>query len=496
MPILPKERRLLTEPPGPRDSRTVARDFVGEHDVQWLLNEAQAAAFVTWYRTDLVEGGKWFTARWPMPQGLVLLERQFVVAPRWQYAGNGFWRVSARVQFRSTGAAPPPADDTGAVTGPTWITWDYWHFEELAADLTLTGDNGHVITLYNDPDAQVTSDAEFYAGTRSLRKGGGTPIETCPSLPPASNWEMSARVKFPALITSSTGYMWRCMSSPSFFFDFAESGGTQYIRANNDVDFEQVAVSTGVWHLLKWRTTDTDEEAYLDGTLFYSRDRATRGYTDVFSMPWNIGRGGYDYYHGDYWYMDELKFMYSNVEGTYLHDLFDDADATSLSDHTPATGTSWAHLEGVSSAFITGNRLEIDASGGVPCVFYNNTAIPGNDVSFRVEFDASLTATGEFALHYSGESSSAFANRLFQVVFVGNGTANFKVRQEANVNAPLLASNNVVVVERTAGEWTLTVNGSLLDAVVDSADFTGKLGFYALGQNDYMFLTRLTVASI
>lgn len=299
MPITPKERRLLSEPPGPRDSRTVAREFVGEHDVQWLLNEAQSAAFVTWYRTDLIEGGAWFSARWPMPQGLVLLERQFIGAPRWQFAGNGFWRVSARVQFRSTGVAPPPPDDTGS-----------------------------------------------------------TPSED------------------------------------------------------------------------------------------------------------------------------------------YLHDLFDGDDATNLADHSPNIGGSWVHFEGLNSAFISGNRLEIDASFGVPCVFYNQTTIPSDDVAFRVDFDASLVSNGEFALHRNGESGSATADRLFELFLLSDGTANYKVRQEASVNVAVLASGNVVVVERTGGEWRLTVNDVLVDTVADGDQFTGKLGFYAQGNDDYMFLTRLSVYSI
>ncbi len=106
--VSPSERRLLSDVTGgPQQARGVQRDYLAVRQVTWShLNATEAAMFDAWYRNTLSNGGAWFSAAWPSPQGSVLLVHRFLSAPRWTYQAGGFWGVAADLQVRGRGLPP------------------------------------------------------------------------------------------------------------------------------------------------------------------------------------------------------------------------------------------------------------------------------------------------------------------------------------------------------------------------------------------------------
>lgn len=99
---------MLSSINGPRKSRVGQTDRLSTQSLQFVLwSEAQVQAWVNWYRDDLDNGGAWFLATWPQPEGGSGV-RRFVGAPGFpEYLGPGRgWRVSADVQIRGRGLAP------------------------------------------------------------------------------------------------------------------------------------------------------------------------------------------------------------------------------------------------------------------------------------------------------------------------------------------------------------------------------------------------------
>lgn len=107
--VRPAERRLPSDLAGPKQFRGLQRDYLADERVEWTLTQEQAAAFDSWWRDDLVQGGKWFLSDWPSPQGAGLV-RRFGSAPKWVYIHGGtnrrMWRVSAECEVRGRGVAP------------------------------------------------------------------------------------------------------------------------------------------------------------------------------------------------------------------------------------------------------------------------------------------------------------------------------------------------------------------------------------------------------
>lgn len=116
--LTPTERRLLSGLPGPRASLVIQRDFNAGQRIEWAaLTQAELAVFRDWWHGDLVEGGAWFAATWPLPEGLVVGVRKFLAEPRRQYLGNGNWRVSAECEVRGRGELPQGSAVVGAEIG-------------------------------------------------------------------------------------------------------------------------------------------------------------------------------------------------------------------------------------------------------------------------------------------------------------------------------------------------------------------------------------------
>lgn len=118
------ERRQLSTGIGPQDARAMQRDRQAFQNVTWTFSPQQAEAFQAWYDDVLLEGGAWFGAKWPLPQGWVMAMRKFIGAPAWSHIPVDFWRVTAKCELRGTGALPiaaPPVVECDC-SHVAWLT--------------------------------------------------------------------------------------------------------------------------------------------------------------------------------------------------------------------------------------------------------------------------------------------------------------------------------------------------------------------------------------
>jgi hypothetical protein len=95
----PKARASSSSLPGLGAYSARERDYSGTQDVEFFLDATQAAAWYTWWKSDLKEGGLWFNANWPaLRPGFMAL--QFITEPVFTHVYGGAHRVSATVQVR------------------------------------------------------------------------------------------------------------------------------------------------------------------------------------------------------------------------------------------------------------------------------------------------------------------------------------------------------------------------------------------------------------
>lgn len=101
------ERRLMAPADRPLYAVAASRDRIIIENVTWPpMSPAKFVEFRRWWRDDLLLGGAWFAADWPLPSGSGMVARRFIGAPRWEWVSGGFWRVSASTEVRVRGELP------------------------------------------------------------------------------------------------------------------------------------------------------------------------------------------------------------------------------------------------------------------------------------------------------------------------------------------------------------------------------------------------------
>lgn len=148
----------------------------------------QSAAILAWWRDDLIFGGAWFAADWPIPQGLVTAVRKIREQPRWEYVPGGYWALSAMCEVRGVGEEPQGAVDPNA--DPHFSSVLFLHpFDDIANPNQAIDAQGKTWT-WNEPvgsDMAVgAASAKFGAGGLYAANTGGTQATidaTYPSIP-------------------------------------------------------------------------------------------------------------------------------------------------------------------------------------------------------------------------------------------------------------------------------------------------------------------------
>lgn len=132
-PIQSAERRVLSD----LEAREFQRDRLAYQSVTFPpFNAEQQEIFDNWWKTDLLKGGKWFSATWPLPEGWVVGVRRFIGTPRWEFipSPTGMMRVTAEFEVRGVGR--PPVQYIAPLLA--------MHFDEDFTDLS-----GHTIAPYH-----------------------------------------------------------------------------------------------------------------------------------------------------------------------------------------------------------------------------------------------------------------------------------------------------------------------------------------------------------
>jgi hypothetical protein len=102
-PVAPGVRGFFSnESPG-FQTRNFSRDFTGVQTLTFFLSGDEPSAFEAFWKTQLLDGGRWFMATWPFMSGTATLARKFVSSLRWSHVHNSVYRVQAEVEFRGTG---------------------------------------------------------------------------------------------------------------------------------------------------------------------------------------------------------------------------------------------------------------------------------------------------------------------------------------------------------------------------------------------------------
>jgi len=118
--ITPLERRAMSDPEAPREARAQSRDRLQFERATWIFTDAQVAVFRAWWETDLRNGGAWFNATFPVPEGLIEKQHCFRTQPRYGFVPGGFWKVSAVLEVRGRGR---PVDFGVPSVGGEAIAW-------------------------------------------------------------------------------------------------------------------------------------------------------------------------------------------------------------------------------------------------------------------------------------------------------------------------------------------------------------------------------------
>lgn len=111
--VVPRERRAQQgSSPYVGSARQLSVDDVRDVVATWQLPEARVAAWVSWYDEQLTEGGSWFRATWPLPQGRVPANYRPGGSPTYNLIdGKGVWAVSLGFEIRVRAVAPQETPD-------------------------------------------------------------------------------------------------------------------------------------------------------------------------------------------------------------------------------------------------------------------------------------------------------------------------------------------------------------------------------------------------
>lgn len=102
--VTPFDRAQYSNRDRPREARALSLDRLALVRATWPpLSPAEAAIFEAWWRVDIYQGGAWFNATWPLPQGSVPAVFRFIEQPRWRFVPGGRWRLEGLLEQRGRG---------------------------------------------------------------------------------------------------------------------------------------------------------------------------------------------------------------------------------------------------------------------------------------------------------------------------------------------------------------------------------------------------------
>jgi hypothetical protein len=89
------------------NARQFQRDDVPNVQATFRLTEEQAELWSDFYEIDLQQGGAWFAANWPLPQGRGLANWRMIGGPSWSLLdGAGQWAVTVQFEVQQRADLP------------------------------------------------------------------------------------------------------------------------------------------------------------------------------------------------------------------------------------------------------------------------------------------------------------------------------------------------------------------------------------------------------
>lgn len=133
--VTPLERAQQSDPDRPREVRALSLDRLAIVRATWPpLSPADADIFEEWWRVQIYQGGAWFNATWPLPQGSVPAVFRFIEQPRWRFVPGGRWRIEGVLEQRGRGLSVID----GLNSGPPGNPWN--SSNELGSVVFTDGD--------------------------------------------------------------------------------------------------------------------------------------------------------------------------------------------------------------------------------------------------------------------------------------------------------------------------------------------------------------------
>lgn len=117
--VTPFDRAQYSNRDRPREARALSLDRLAVVRATWPpLSPAEAAIFEAWWRVDIYQGGAWFNATWPLPQGSVPAVFRFIEQPRWRFVPGGRWRLEGLLEQRGRGLSVIDGPNSGIPSNP------------------------------------------------------------------------------------------------------------------------------------------------------------------------------------------------------------------------------------------------------------------------------------------------------------------------------------------------------------------------------------------
>ena len=170
MQVTPMERAQFSDADRPREARALSLDRLAIVRAVWpALPPAKAEIFRAWWRDTVYQGGAWFNATWPLPQGRVPSVFRFIEQPTWRFVPGGYWRIEAVLEQRGR--------TLSVIDGALGITPTGWDPDLTTGAVVLSESNfvaeafsptGGVVSLRSHTDT-----GNFYAEVVILAPGSG-----------------------------------------------------------------------------------------------------------------------------------------------------------------------------------------------------------------------------------------------------------------------------------------------------------------------------------
>lgn len=97
--LTPRERRYISDIGEVKRLRRFQSTFQAERkNISFIFTRAQAKLFREWYKEEIIEGGAWFYADWPILHKEKKVSYRFVTRPVWEFLARGVYHVSATVE--------------------------------------------------------------------------------------------------------------------------------------------------------------------------------------------------------------------------------------------------------------------------------------------------------------------------------------------------------------------------------------------------------------